>query len=192
MENDPRLEAYLDLLFAWNRAAGLTAFRGRSEALQRGVAPSWRALPFLPEEGRVLDVGSGGGIPALPLSLTRPRLSWVLAEPAPAKAVFLEEVARRLGLRWEVRPRPVEEVLRGEERWRAATLRGIFPRRGTFRKLAASLEPGGVLLLWTGGDRLEACRGILRGLGLSLTERSCPEAGVVLLAGRVPRGTPGR
>lgn len=192
MENDPRLEAYLDLLFAWNRAAGLTAFRSRREVLERGVAPSRLALPFLPEEGRVLDVGSGGGIPALPLALARPRLSWVLAEPAPAKAVFLEEVARRLNLAWEVRARPAEEVLRSGERWCAATLRGVFPRKGTFRRLASALEPGGALLVWTGGARLEACREIFGGLGLAAEEHPCPGAGVVLLAGRVPRGTSGR
>lgn len=192
MERDPRLQAYLDLLFAWNRAAGLTAFRSPAEVLERGVVPSWKALPFLPEDGRVLDVGSGGGIPALPLALARPRLSWVLAEPAPAKAVFLEEVARRLTLPWEVRARPVEEVLRSGERWAAVTLRGISLRKRTFQRLAASLEPGGVLLAWTGGERLEAGRGILAGMGLSLEERPCPEAGVVLLVGRVPRGTSDR
>lgn len=189
MDRDPRLEAYLDLLFAWNRAAGLTAFRSREEVVARGVAPSLRALPYLPERGRALDVGSGGGIPALPLALARPGLSWVLSEPSPGKALFLEEVGRRLGLRWEVRRRPVEEVLREGERWDAVTLRGISPRRGTFRRLVSSLGEGAVLLLWTGGGRLAEYRPLLAALGLSLEERPCPEAAVVLLAGRVPRGT---
>ena len=58
------------------------------------------ALPTLDglRPARVVDIGSGGGIPALPLALARPALSWTLIESVKGKAAFLADAARTLGL----------------------------------------------------------------------------------------------
>jgi len=188
---DPRIERYLELLFLWNRGAGLTAFRDPAEAMARGVCPSLEALPFLPEDGAVLDVGSGGGFPALPLALARPDLHFTCCEPAARKAAFLREVGRSLGVDLSIWETSAEEALREEaQRFEAITVRGVRLRKPLLRRLLGALVPGGRLLVWTGGDTLEEYRKTLSGLGLRGVESRSLADGSTLLSGAVPRGTP--
>src|SRR5437588_10899983 len=62
------------------------------------VADSLVLLDFLPESGRVIDVGSGGGLPGLPLKLARPALDLTLLEANGRKAAFLQQVVASLAL----------------------------------------------------------------------------------------------
>lgn len=187
---DPRVEAYLKLLFAWNPGAGLTAFKDPAEALARGVAPALEALPLLPEAGDLLDVGSGGGFPAVPLALARPRLRVTCCEPAAKKAAFLREVSRALALGLSVKECSAEEFLRvGGSTFDAVTVRGVRLRRPLLRLLVGALGPGGGLLVWTGGDTLATYRAALEGLGLASVGALPLREGSALLHGNVPRGT---
>lgn len=188
---DPRTDQYLALLLAWNRGAGLTAFRNAEEADARGVRPSLQALPLLPESGAVLDVGSGGGFPALPLALARPGLRFTCCEPRPRKAAFLREAGRVLRLDLTVWEASVEEALRGcSASFSAVTVRGVRLRRPLLRGLRGALVPGGALLVWTGGETLGEYRQALHGLGFEGVEERPLVDGSVLLSGNVPRGTP--
>jgi 16S rRNA (guanine527-N7)-methyltransferase len=190
---DPRIETYLDLLFKWNKRFALTAFSGREEALALGVAPSLLAVPHLPRGARVLDVGSGGGIPAVPLAVARPDLDLVLAEPSNPKAVFLCETARALGLTYRVEAKTCESLLAAEpERWDAITVRGVHLRKGFVRKLIRSLGPGGVLLVWAAGARAGQYRFWMEDLGLEVDSSPVPDTPLAFLAGHVPRGTSGQ
>ena len=69
-----RLAAYLDLLAKWNRVYNLTAIRDRGRMESHHVDDTLAVLPFLPAKDacRLLDVGSGGGIPGIPLAIARP------------------------------------------------------------------------------------------------------------------------
>lgn len=181
----PGVDAFLDLLFIWSRAVGLTAFEDREEALARGILPSLEALPLLPPgELSVLDVGSGGGFPAVPLALSRPDSRWTLTEPSGRKAAFLREVGRALGLAWEVREETAESTLAGGAGpFGSITMRGVRMDRRRASTLSAGLAPGGVLLLWTGKDRLAAYLSLLEGAGLRVLPSPRDVGGVVLLAG---------
>jgi 16S rRNA (guanine527-N7)-methyltransferase len=186
---DPIFGPYLELLFRWNRAHNLTAFEGEGEAMREGVAPSLLAEPHLPRGARLLDVGSGGGFPAVPLLLVRPDLRATLCEPSHAKAAFLREAGALLKLSLRVEAKTVEAFLRSSgERWDAVTVRGVRLRKGLLKQLASVLSPGGVLLIWSGGDRAGQYEEWLRGCGLEVV---CVPAGAgtQLLAGAVPRGT---
>jgi 16S rRNA (guanine527-N7)-methyltransferase len=187
--NDPG-KAYLDLLFKWNRAVRLTAFTDTAEAMDRGYRPSLAALPHLAEGARLLDLGSGGGFPAIPLALERRDLRVTCCEPSREKCLFLREASVRLGLDLEVRTVTAEELLRTETRWDAITVRGLKLRRGVLRRTVKALNPGGVLLVWSGGDRAGHYAAWMRAEGLEVSEAPQAEAGVVLVAGIVPRGTP--
>ncbi len=189
MKMDEKIVLYLDILFDWNRSARLTAFKDRKEALRRGVEPSLLGAPLIPEGARVLDVGSGGGFPAVPIALARPDLSFLCTEPSTRKASFLREVTKVLGLAIEVEAAQVEAVLARDEGYGALTVRGVRLRRGLMKRLAGALEEGGAFLVWTGGDRLERYAGWMKDLGLSLPEHGVAEGAVTLLEGRVPRGT---
>lgn len=188
---NPQTEAYLDLLFKWNRIYRLTAFETREEAVALGVVPSLAITEDLPRGIRVLDVGSGGGFPAVPLAIARPDLRWVLTEPSLQKAAFLREVAARLGLSFQVEARTVEVVLReAPQPWEAITVRGVRLRHGIVKHLARILTPGGLLAVWTGGEREEDYARWAAEAGLAVEERSLStRPPVPLLLCRVPRGT---
>ncbi len=89
--------AYWELLTRWNRKIRLV---GRAEEFPfRHLADSLMALPLLGEEPRtVLDFGSGGGFPGLPLAIARPEFQFFLSEPNHKKAAFLKQVVRVLSL----------------------------------------------------------------------------------------------
>jgi len=94
-----QIQRYIDILLAWNDKVNLTAIRDPLEILHRHFCESMFAAPAVPvENGRLADVGSGGGFPGLPLKIIRPNLQVFLIESNIKKATFLAEVIRELGL----------------------------------------------------------------------------------------------
>lgn len=95
-----KLDAYLALLAKWNRTYNLTAIRDPEQMVTHHVLDALAVLPHLPDrEGlRMLDVGSGAGVPGLPLAIARPRWSVVLLDSNSKKAAFLQQVVIELGL----------------------------------------------------------------------------------------------
>ena len=89
---------YLDLLLKWNRKMNLTALRTPREIIIHHFLDSLLLLPYLPETGRLLDIGSGAGFPGLPLKIARPGLTIDLVEATAKKVSFLKEAIRLLGL----------------------------------------------------------------------------------------------
>jgi 16S rRNA (guanine527-N7)-methyltransferase len=100
-QQEHQLLQYLDLLQRWNATYNLTAVRDRSAMLAQHLAdclavvqPLSRVLP----KGRVLDVGSGGGLPGVVLAIMRPRLEVTCVDTVGKKAAFVRQVAGALGL----------------------------------------------------------------------------------------------
>ncbi len=185
-----RLDRYLAMLFSWNEGAGLTAFKNRNEALLKGVKTAEAALPLLPESGEVLDVGSGGGFPAVPIVLKRPSLHFTLCEPAPLKAAFLRAAARELGLAMEVVELQASEFLaKSGSAFNAATVRGVKIRPPLLKALRRSMLPGSVLLVWTGAAQAVEYGAGMKRLGFAASPPTGLKDGSVLLCGTVPRGT---
>jgi 16S rRNA (guanine527-N7)-methyltransferase len=91
-----KLLAYLALLYQWNRTYRLTALK-EDEAVEYHVLDSLSILPYVPG-GRVLDVGSGGGTPGIPLAIARPDLPVTLLDGSSKKAAFLRQAAIELDL----------------------------------------------------------------------------------------------
>ena len=95
-----QIQQYMKILLAWNDKVSLTAIRNPLEILYRHFCESMFAGASVPvENGRLADVGSGGGFPGLPLKILRPGLQVFLIESNLKKATFLAEVVRELGLR---------------------------------------------------------------------------------------------
>ena len=94
-----QIQQYIKILLQWNEKINLTAIRDPLEILNRHFCESMYAAAAVPvENGRLADVGSGGGFPGIPLKIIRPDLQVFLIESNIKKATFLAEVIRELGL----------------------------------------------------------------------------------------------
>src|SRR5690348_10110824 len=93
------LAKYLDLLLAANQRMNLTRITDRAAAELQHVGDALTVLPYLPPgEIRVVDVGSGGGVPGIPLAIARPDAIVMLVESTKKKAAFLKQAVLELGL----------------------------------------------------------------------------------------------
>jgi 16S rRNA (guanine527-N7)-methyltransferase len=99
---EARLLAYLALLDKWNRVYNLTAVRDTQRMVSHHVLDSLAAVPFFqggcPDLIRVLDVGSGGGLPGIPLAIARPELQVTLIDSIAKKTAFLLQAKAELRL----------------------------------------------------------------------------------------------
>ena len=134
------LETYFDVLALWNRRMNLTAFQldAPSEAaIERlFLEPLQAAAALRRPVGAMIDVGSGGGSPAIPLCLVLSPARVTLVESRSRKSVFLKEAARKLGL-----ASPSSIPIPGEGRMMAQRNRGTVRQPATkFAQLRKKLE----------------------------------------------------
>jgi len=92
-----QLGQYLLLLHKWNQAYNLTAVRQLEAMVPRHLLDSLAVLPFV-TEGPLLDIGSGAGLPGIPIAIALPRLSVTLLDANAKKARFLRQAVLELGL----------------------------------------------------------------------------------------------
>jgi 16S rRNA (guanine527-N7)-methyltransferase len=145
-----RCAAYLRLLEKWNRVHNLTAVRETERMVVLHLLDSLSVLPHIPETGSLLDVGSGGGLPGIPIALARPDLRVTLLDSSSKKTVFLEQARVELVLA------NVEVVCERVEQWRPAgtfdvVVSRAFAELGEFVAQAQHLvAPGGRMLAMKG------------------------------------------
>ena len=99
--SDPQLSQFMDylsLLQKWNRFINLTGLQTRREIIVKHFLDSLTLLPLLPDTFSLMDLGSGGGFPGLPIKIMAPGLEITLVEASAKKVSFLREVIRRLDL----------------------------------------------------------------------------------------------
>ena len=94
---EAKLLAYLALLDKWNRVYNLTAVRDPGRMVSHHLLDSLATVPFFQGES-ALDVGSGGGLPGIPLAIARPELQVTLIDSIAKKTAFLLQVKAELGL----------------------------------------------------------------------------------------------
>lgn len=152
------LEAYYRLLAMWNAKINLTGLNlqdAADEAFDRLLIEPLAAARYVPGTAtKLLDVGSGGGSPAIPMKLAAPRLSLTMVESKTRKAVFLREAIRTMGLeRAEAVTTRLEELLTRpdlHEAYDLVTLRAVRVESRLLMSLQALVRPGGLLFLFRG------------------------------------------
>jgi 16S rRNA (guanine527-N7)-methyltransferase len=92
-----KLLAYLAMLAKWNKVYNLTAVRDETKMVSHHLLDSLAVLPHISAK-RLLDVGSGGGLPGIPLAIARPQMRVTLLDSNQKKAAFLKQAAIELEL----------------------------------------------------------------------------------------------
>lgn len=143
-----RLLDYLALLQRWNATYNLTAIRDPAEMVSKHLLDSLAIAPYV--DGTVADIGSGAGLPGIPLALARPQLHMTLVESNGKKARFLREALRVLGIdNARVAESRVEAL--GEPGQYNYLLARAFSSLADFVRVGAHLlKPGGRLLAMKG------------------------------------------
>lgn len=148
-----KLAAYYELLARWNLKINLTAISDIDEAIDRLLLEPVIAVRHLPTSGKLLDVGSGGGSPAIPLHLAAPQLALTMVEVKARKSAFLREAVRALEIGAHVETARYEELLaRPElhEAFSAVSVRAVRIEARMLKTLQAFLAPTGKLILFRG------------------------------------------
>jgi 16S rRNA (guanine527-N7)-methyltransferase len=163
----------------------LVSHADRVRLIPRHLQPSLEALPFVPKEGQLLDVGSGGGFPAIPLALARPGLTVTMVEANARKAAFLLRVSRETNaLNTQVLNTRVEALTKEYHHYYdLITARAVDDLPVLIKWTRKLLAENGHWLLWKGRSWRE--EGHLDKLKLILLEEvPLSDGGRLLLLGR--------
>ena len=150
-----KLTAYVELLQRWNERMNLTALDDRDSGLDRLIIEPLVAARHLPRRPcSVIDIGSGGGSPAIPMRLAMRGGSMLMVETKTRKAAFLREAVRQLDLaETAVETGRFETLLAVpdlHETFDVLTLRAVRVEARVLRGLQAFVKPQGELFLFRG------------------------------------------
>ena len=178
-----RFATYHREILLWNRRINLVSERSAQEIVIRHFLDSLTPAPFLDRpDGALIDLGSGGGFPGIPLRIALPGLHLSLVEASRKKSSFLSHVVRTLRLdgvqviRERVEALTAEEILAG--RFDTLISRAAFKLPDLIRTASFFLKPGGQLIAMKGPDPQEE---------MEETERISEAAGMVFTACRAVR-----
>jgi 16S rRNA (guanine527-N7)-methyltransferase len=151
-----QLASYLDLLVKWNKVYNLTAIRGDEKLVSHHLLDSLAVVRHLPD-GNLLDVGSGAGLPGIPIAISCPGRAVTLVDSSQKKAAFLKQAVAELGLATVRVVTGRVEFYQPEELFRTVIARA-FSDLADFVGLAGHLcAPDGVMVAMKGirpGDEI--------------------------------------
>lgn len=178
-EDLPRLQRFLDLMLETNRTTNLTAITEPVAAWMKHVFDALTLVPVLASaiepEGdgplRLVDIGSGGGVPAIPLAIVRGDMEFTLVEATGKKAAFLEQAARSLGLKnvtvLNTRAEPLgQDHKTHREKYDFATARALGHLATVIELCGPLVRPGGFVIAVKGAKAEQELAESAKALGL--------------------------
>jgi 16S rRNA (guanine527-N7)-methyltransferase len=147
-----QIRIYIELLLRWNQKTSLTTITDPSEILRFHLGESLLAVATVPiRHGRLADVGSGAGFPAVPIRMVSDEVSAILIESNQKKATFLAEIVRELRLaNVDVRRCRMEDVHLSDAGVDFVTARALGIDDDFLNWSRDALNPTGSLVLWLG------------------------------------------
>jgi 16S rRNA (guanine527-N7)-methyltransferase len=142
------IERFCDLLLTWNERINLTGARSLDDLLSEHLPDSFALSCLVSEGDSVADVGSGGGLPALPFALLRPDALVTLFESRAKRQAFLRTALRELDIRSASVAGQFSPPLPGHERFDLACSRATFPPAEWLRLGCGSVRPGGRVVVF--------------------------------------------
>ncbi|WP_295538614.1 16S rRNA (guanine(527)-N(7))-methyltransferase RsmG [uncultured Thiohalocapsa sp.] len=146
-----QLLAYVDLLARWNRTYNLTAVREPRDMIPRHLLDSLAVLPWV-HRGPVLDVGTGAGLPGMPLAIVRPHLAFTLLDSNGKKIRFVRQAVLELGLDNVIALQARTQAYRPQANFATITARAVTSLDQLCADCAPLLASGGVLLALKGRE----------------------------------------
>ena len=140
---------YCELLWDWNTKLNLTRHTDYEKFVARDLTDSLAFAQFLAPQEKVLDVGSGGGVPGVVLAIVRDDLQISLSESVAKKARVLDDIVQQLGLATPVIHARAEDIL-SEQRFNTLVVRAV----ARLKKLLEWFRPH-----WRDFDRLLVLKG---------------------------------
>jgi 16S rRNA (guanine527-N7)-methyltransferase len=153
------LAQFVELLLRWNKVYNLTGVRGADEIVDRHLVESF-ALRALLQGSEVADVGSGGGLPGLPLAIAEPERRFTLIESRAKRVRFLRHAAAELKLANVEVAHGRAEGLRVERPFATVLARAVAPPAELLTICRHLTAPGSILLLLTASHLQNAFRGL--------------------------------
>jgi 16S rRNA (guanine527-N7)-methyltransferase len=147
-----QIRMYIDLLVRWNQKTSLTTVTDPIEILRFHFGESLLAAATVPiRHGRLADVGSGAGFPAVPIRMVSEDLNVILIESNQKKATFLEEIVRALSLsQVDVHRCRMADIDLNDARVEFITARAVGIDNDFLNWSRGSLSPRGSVALWLG------------------------------------------
>ncbi|HWR23301.1 MAG TPA: 16S rRNA (guanine(527)-N(7))-methyltransferase RsmG [Feifaniaceae bacterium] len=194
-----RLARYYELIVKGNETMNLTAIVSPEEAADKHFADSLLALPYLPQNARCIDVGTGAGFPGIPLLIARPDLQMTLLDSLNKRVRFLEDTLQTLELRAQCVHARAEDAARTaahREAYDIALSRAVAPLPALLELTAPFLNVGGVSVCYKGRnaeEELEAAKNAANILHftLSAVSFSMPYGERALIFAKKTAPTPG-
>ena len=174
-EQGATLTAFVELLLRWNKVHNLTGVRGADEVVDRHIVESF-ALRALIKGTHVADVGSGGGLPGVPLAIAEPERRFTLIESRAKRVHFLRHVVGELKLENTGVAHSRAEDLHVERPFDTVLARAVAPPAELLSVCRHLTAPGSVLLLLTAGHLKDA----FQGLAPDFVARPVPKDGPTL------------
>ncbi len=119
------LDRYVQRLWDWNTRLNLTRHTTYEKFVRRDLVDVMQIEPFIDSAERVLDVGSGGGVPGVPLAILRPDLEIELCDSVAKKARALEAIVSEAGLKIPVHHAPAQQLVEGWQRYDTLVIRAV-------------------------------------------------------------------
>lgn len=151
-DNEERLRRYIRLLSAANELARLTGPSDEETLWNSHLLDCAAALPLLPPEGKIIDVGTGGGLPGIVWAICRPRLTVTLLDSITRKCALVEKMAAALGLKnvTVVCARSEDYAKENRERFRIAAARAVCASGILAEYLAPFVKTNGRIIAFKG------------------------------------------
>jgi len=154
------IEVYYDLFYEWSGKINLVSSKDRELLIENHILDSLTPVELLQNPLSIVDVGSGGGVPGIPLGIVCPHLNIVLVESREKKVLFLKEAVKLLGLpNLDVYGGRIEEY-KPENRFDYATMRAVTFTPKIKSAILKNLKPSGGIIYY---EKRGKCRVIRSG-----------------------------
>jgi 16S rRNA (guanine527-N7)-methyltransferase len=138
-----KLHQYCELVISGNTRVNVTGARTVDDFIAGPLFDALTLIPLLCPHSTIVDIGSGGGLPAVPLTILFPDINLTLVEPRTRRAAFLKQVQQMLFLTNEIRCTQDREL--SARQWDAAISQAVFPPPLWMKRARRLVRPGGCI-----------------------------------------------